>query len=313
MPSISLGLPVYNGEPFLIETLNSILNQTFEDFELIISDNASTDGTQEICQSYMAKDLRIRYFRQDKNIGAAGNFNRVFELASARYFKWAAHDDLLAPDYLHRCVDVLDSEPSVVLCYPQARVIGEDGAVVEDYSVKLNTDSPKPQERFYDLISINHWCYQVFGVIRSNILRKTSLIGNYAASDRTLLAELSLFGRFFEIPERLFFPRRHPKQFTLAHTDRYSQTAWFDPTIRGRILFPKWRIGFGYLTPLWRAPLSRPERVGCYFHMAKWFLHNRKRLVGEVIDAARGIAFRSTRKRQVSGSRMRTRNNSRGA
>ncbi len=117
MVRLSIGLPVYNGERFLSAAIDSLLRQTFEDFELIISDNASTDATGAICRGYADQDRRIRYLPTKENIGSAPNFNRVIELASAPYFSWAAHDDVRAPQYLERCVEVLDRDPSVILAY----------------------------------------------------------------------------------------------------------------------------------------------------------------------------------------------------
>ena len=108
-PRVSIGMPVYNGADHVAKAIQAILSQTFEDFELVISDNASSDGTDQICRRYAALDPRIRYCRNDHNLGAAANYNRVFELARAEYFKWAAHDDLYAPEYLERCVAELDS------------------------------------------------------------------------------------------------------------------------------------------------------------------------------------------------------------
>jgi glycosyltransferase involved in cell wall biosynthesis len=294
VPRVSVGLPVYNGEPFLTEAIDSILNQTFEDFELIISDNASSDRTEEICQSYAAKDRRVTYHRNEKNLGAARNFNWVFEKSSGEYFKWAAHDDLLRPDYLAMCVEVLDQDPSVVLCYPRARVIDENGMVLADYDVKLNTDSPRPQDRYYDLIGVLNRCYEVFGLIRSNDLRMTSRIGNYAVSDRVLLAELGLRGRFYEIPERLFSPRSHPGKFTRTCPDRDSQTVWFDPKKEGRIILPRWRVGLGYLAALGSAPLSWSDRLNCGIVLAGWFLGNRGRLVGDLTGAGKQVLRRSS-------------------
>ena len=94
-PRISIGMPVYNGEQFLAGALDSVLTQDFEDFELIISDNASEDGTQKICLDYAARDRRIRYYRNEMNIGGSRNHSRVFELSAAEYFKWAHYDDWL--------------------------------------------------------------------------------------------------------------------------------------------------------------------------------------------------------------------------
>src|SRR2546426_6424374 len=120
---VSIGLPVFNCDPLLRQAVDSLLTQTYSDFELVISDNASTDGTEAICREYAAKDHRVRYYRGERNRGAVWNWNRVFELSGGEYFKWAAHDDLCAPDYVERCVEVLDRDPSVVLCYAETVLI----------------------------------------------------------------------------------------------------------------------------------------------------------------------------------------------
>ncbi len=116
LPLLSVGMPVYNGQNYLAFTIEAILSQSFTDFELIISDNGSTDETEAICRAYAAQDARIRYERVEENLGAAYNFNRVFELARGRYFKWAAHDDYFTADYFERCIQVLEQNPAVVLC-----------------------------------------------------------------------------------------------------------------------------------------------------------------------------------------------------
>src|SRR3990172_11630910 len=114
-PKVSVGMPVYNAERYLEEALASILAQSFDDFELVISDNASTDRTAEICRAYADKDERIRYFRMRQNYGVIDNFNSVFRLSGGEYFKWAASDDVCERDYLRKAVDVLDRDPSIVL------------------------------------------------------------------------------------------------------------------------------------------------------------------------------------------------------
>src|SRR6266568_1753449 len=110
-PRLSIGLPVYNGDAFLAESLEALLGQTFENFELIISDNASTDGTADICRSYAKQDSRINYIRQPRNIGCARNYNFLVEQARGELFKAAAHDDLYARDLLRLCVEALDENP----------------------------------------------------------------------------------------------------------------------------------------------------------------------------------------------------------
>jgi glycosyltransferase involved in cell wall biosynthesis len=151
-PRVSMGMPVYNGEKYIEEAIESILAQTYIDFELIISDNASTDRTQEICQGYADHDERIRYYRNPTNLGAAPNYNRTFQLSSGEYFKWAEDDDLIATDFLVKCVEVLDQDPNIVLCFPIARVIDENGTILGDYEYKSDTSSPEPHIRFRNLV-----------------------------------------------------------------------------------------------------------------------------------------------------------------
>jgi glycosyltransferase involved in cell wall biosynthesis len=267
-PRVSIGLPVFNGENYIVEALDSILAQTYTDFELIISDNASTDRTEEICRAYAAKDERIRYFRNETNLGATANFNRVFELSSGEYFKWAAHDDIIAPDFLLKCVEVLDQDPSVVLCYTKTKTIDERGKAIEKCIVKLNTDSTRPHKRFRDMISVEHWCFQICGVARASVLRMTPLIASYSGSDRNLLAELSLIGRVYEIPEYLFFRRDHPKTSTRLFPGNRERMAWFDPTA-ALFPFPSWLTFRGYFISITRVPMSRYERMLCYIQLGR--------------------------------------------
>jgi glycosyltransferase involved in cell wall biosynthesis len=282
-PRVSIGLPVFNGEDYLAEALDSILAQTYTDFELIISDNASTDRTREICHSYAAQDKRIRYFRSEANLGAARNYNRVFELSSGEYFKWAAHDDVCAPEFLERCVKVLDREPDVVLCYPKTNIIDEHGELVEHYVDDFDLRAPKSHERFRHILRTGQWLNPVCGVIRADVLRGTQLIGKYAVSDRVLLAELALVGRFYEVPEYLFYRRIHPQKSTQANTTDEEIAAWFDPATRGRVLAPRWKRFLGHLRSIRRAPLSWDGRMRCYIEVGSHYLAPR-RLKGVVAD-----------------------------
>jgi glycosyltransferase involved in cell wall biosynthesis len=282
-PRVSIGLPVYNGAEFLAETLDSLLAQTFTDFELIISDNASTDGTGDICRAYAERDPRIRYLRNRENLGAAANYNRVFELSSAEYFKWAAADDLCAPEFLERCVQVLDQDVSVVLCYSRTRAIDEQGNAIEDYPVKPKAGSPKPQERFHEFVCVPHPCVAVFGVMRASALKRTRLIGSFASSDRPLLGELSLLGRFYEIPEYLFFYRNHPQQSWRAYSTRQAVQAWYDPARAKKKTFPHWRLLWEHLRAIGRSPLNWQERTSCYVHMGYWVRRNWRYLAKNLI------------------------------
>ncbi|MFX1508462.1 MAG: glycosyltransferase family 2 protein [Promethearchaeota archaeon] len=278
--NVSIGLPVFNGEKYLEQTINSILAQTYQDFELIISDNASTDHTPEICREYASKDCRIRYYRNQKNLGASKNYNRVFELSSGKYFKWAAYDDLLSPEYLNKCVEILDNDPSVVLCHSKTAIIDELGRLVGDcdHRTLSKIHSWKLHERFGDLISIRNSCWIIFGVVRADTLRKTPLHGSYVGADRNLLAEIGLMGRIYEIPEHLFFRRDHPEAYTrmfcekkyAIDRDNYrAQSAWWSNEYLSN--YPNWRDCFEFFRSVRRVRPSFFERLLCYGQIFSWF------------------------------------------
>ena len=263
-PRVSIGLPVYNGENYVQEALDSILGQTYMDWELIICDNASTDGTADICRKYAARDARIHYHLNERNLGAAPNYNRTLELAVGEYFKWAAHDDLLAPQFLARCVEALDQHPQAVLCHPKSRIIDERGQWIEDYDVHLRMDSPQPQVRFHDLIWVRHWCLQVFGLMRREKLLRTRLHGDYASADRVLLVELALLGPFCKVPEYLFFSRRHGRQASQLVYDLHSYARWFGPQ-GSEAVFPASRLAWEHFRAVRDAPIRPGQRARCYW------------------------------------------------
>jgi glycosyltransferase involved in cell wall biosynthesis len=284
-PCISIGLPVYNGEQFLEKTLDSILAQTFKDFELIISDNASTDRTQEICQEYAHKDRRVRYYRNEKNIGAAPNYNRVFELSRGEYFKWASHDDLCAPEFFERCINVLKENPSVVLCFSKTVVIDEYGQFLRSFSNNLDLSSKKPYERFKkyrERLSKSNFCDPVFGMMRTSQLKTTPLIGSYISSDMTLLGELALLGEFYEIPENLFFRRHHPQMSVQANYDWEKRLRWFNPERKGKLLLPHWSLFLGYLSAINRVQFSWDEKLRCYTLMLSFLIEKQKLFTKEL-------------------------------
>jgi glycosyltransferase involved in cell wall biosynthesis len=279
-PRVSIGMPVFNGEKYLTEALDSILVQTYRDFELIISDNASTDHTQQICREYATKNSRIHYYRNEKNLGAPKNYNRVFELSSGEYFKWAAHDDVLAPEYLQKCIAVLDKDPSIVLCHSKTGRIDEHGTLVGSYNQGMlrRISSWKPHERFRDLIGLFYTSCPVFGVIRATSFRKSPLHGDYIGADRNLLAEIGLIGRIHEIPECLFFWRDHPDSYTSIYygDDRSTsvnrlqkEMAWWSKG--GWTSFPHWKNCIEYFRSVNRVQLKWSERLLCYDQIFRWF------------------------------------------
>jgi glycosyltransferase involved in cell wall biosynthesis len=270
-PRVSIGLPVYNGERYVAQAIESVLAQTYTDFEFIISDNASSDKTQEICFSYAAKDPRICYYRNETNLGAAPNYNRVFELSSGEFFKWADYDDLIAPTFLSECVKVMDADESVALSYPLPKVINEKGEFLWDYNFKTDTSSPRPEIRFANIVRYAEKAYQVSGLIRSAMVKKTSLHGSYPSSDLVFLSELALMGRFFEIPDRLFLPREHSAQSTKgAMTAERNRVVFFDTSNKDRIMLPKWMLLRGYMCAIKFGPISWKAKLYCYGQIFTW-------------------------------------------
>nr|WP_127080833.1 glycosyltransferase [Dulcicalothrix desertica] len=303
-PKLSIGLPVYNGEKFLAFSLDSLLSQTFQDFELIISDNASTDRTQDICRAYIQKDQRIKYYRNHTNIGCARNFSRVFDLSCGEYFKWASYDDLHDPTFLTKCIQILDNDPSVILCHSQTDFINEKGEYIGDYEIYFNTDSPKPHRRFHELL-VKHFCYQCYGVIRRNALLATPPMGGYGAADAIFLLRLSLLGRFYEIPEHLFFARNHSQQsltmFWKEHMkfkmlpDFYAYAVWFDSANRGKILLPHWRIFWEYMRSAWMGDMNLYGRLCCHISILTRLSGSELLLVKDLLLASQALIKRIPR------------------
>lgn len=309
-PRVSIGLPVYNGQRFLAQAAASLLAQTYTDFELVLCDNASTDDTESICRRLAAEDRRVRYHRNDRNIGAAPNFNRAFDLSTGRYFKWAAHDDVYAPTYLEKCVATLDSDPTTVLCHGRTVVIDEDGREVcppkaadsaqgcnghaqangsptanggrepalvwEDlYDVPRRLDSPQPQQRFRDVLLSTRRCFEIFGLIRREALAKTGGHGSFYGSDKVILSALSLMGRLVEVPEPLFFRRHHAGASGSIKSVRARET-WIGARVRGWWVFPRVKCLRGYCRSVVEAQLGWRERTGCFAAVARYLLQGHR-------------------------------------
>ena len=280
MPRVSVGLPLYNAEAFLEETLEALLAQSYDDFELIIADNASTDRTGAICRAYAGRDERVRYVRSDRNRGAAPNFNRVFELATGEYFKWAAYDDRCAPTFLERCVAVLDSRPEVVLAYPGTVRLAADGTVLGNCADRLHLVAPRAHLRLLKYVTSYTLLNALFGVIRSGVLRQTRLVGSYRASDTVLLAELCLRGCLWEVPEYLFYRRDHAANYRRRPRDE--QARWFDTAAQTPDRSVRVKLLVELLAAVRQAPLGCDEKVLCSLHLGLWVLRQFVTIGGDV-------------------------------
>ena len=302
-PRVSIGLPVYNGERFLSQSLDSLLEQTYGDFELIVCDNASTDATEEICRNYALRDRRIVYVRRKKNQGMAENFNFAFAAARGDYFKWAAHDDLHAPEFLARCVEVLDADPGVLWCFPRfshvdpwGRLLNEPDSIDVGYVTgsgreraasggtvpRWSRSSPRPSQRFRSLILGGSSMLDSYALVRRSVMARTSLQLPYYGGDKVFIAELCLYGRFHEIPETLFYVRVHP-QGSGAFASARQQQEFMDPSRVDRTGFTRLGLLQGYLRAIGRAGLPWGERLGCYGAVLQYLFQVRK--WGHVVGA----------------------------
>jgi glycosyltransferase involved in cell wall biosynthesis len=273
VPRLTIGLPVYNGANYLAESLDALLGQSYENFELIISDNASTDGTSDICRRYERQDSRIRYFRQSHNIGLAPNHNFTVEQAGGELFKWASNDDLYGRDLLKCCVDALDEYPRVVLAHSWTVTIDSTGMITKMIEYPLATASLRAPERFRSVL-FDSGGDDTGGVIRTAVLRRTSLLGSHHHADRTITAEMVLHGAFYQVPDWLYFRRDHPERAERACPTMRSRCANMDPRRADRLRNPAVRLYGEYvwanIAAIRRAPLSAGDRRECYRYLAQW-------------------------------------------
>ena len=217
-PLVSVGMPIFNGAETLTKALDSVLEQDYQNLEIIISDNASTDTTPEICKTYVQKDSRIKYSRLKNNFGVVGNFNRTFELSSGKYFIWAACDDTIEQSLVRECVEKMEQYPEAVLCYfYSAAYLGQGGPKV--YS--LGSDGLENIEgivKRYEAILSCHPDTALYGLFRSSAVRKTKVFQAVLGGEKIFLLELIIYGGFVQVPRVLFHYQMREKWFTVDQT-----------------------------------------------------------------------------------------------
>jgi len=261
---LTIGVPVYNGERYLPDALDSLLSQDFSDFRVLIADNASTDGTADIATEYRARDERIDYVRHPSNIGGAGNWTWLAEQAESPLFKWASADDVCAPTMLSACLAALDDHSEAVLAYPRTVMIDEDGTPREVCKHSLHIVDPDPAVRINKITMAMYHANALHGVIRTPALQQTSLIQPWLGSDFTTLSELALRGSLIEVPELLFFRRRTPDSLGLGKLDKRQMQEWFKPGSRTSVVPPAWRVSWNNDRAIAHAPLSTADRLRCH-------------------------------------------------
>ncbi|MEA2077652.1 MAG: glycosyltransferase family 2 protein [Candidatus Marinimicrobia bacterium] len=254
-PIVSIGMVIYNEEQYIREALDSLISQDFKDFELIISDNASLDSTQQICLDYASRDNRIRYYRNDTNIGAIENFNRVFKLSSGKYFMWAGGHDLWSGNYISDCLEIMEKNPNVIVAYPKTIWIDENAEELNIKSGFVDTQGGWVISRFIVIVWTNK--NAIYGLIRSESLDKTKLMRRTAASDELLLAELSLFGDFAHAQKATWYRRINRK----TDSKKLYIERCFSTNKKFKFRLPYWRLCYEYTDLIWKGPITLMQKL----------------------------------------------------
>jgi glycosyltransferase involved in cell wall biosynthesis len=276
-------MPVYNGERYLESSIASVLGQSFTDFELIICDNASTDRTASICQDLAAGDSRIRYHRNEVNVGAAGNYNKLVSLARAPYFRWNNADDLLHPDLHQRCYEALTKCEDAVLAAGSTVIIDAEGKQIGCYEDNIALSSDRASERFREFHERIGLTNVIYGLMRTDAMRRTRLMGTgkLPAGDIKFMAELCLYGKFVTIDEPLFYRRMHETASSWDRSNGRVQAEFWSASAGG-FSFPYWRSMAHNVGSVVRAPIPGAERRELYKYLARRMYHSKRRLLSEL-------------------------------
>jgi glycosyltransferase involved in cell wall biosynthesis len=284
---VSIGVPVFNGEKFLEKALRSLVEQNHVDMEILILDNASSDRTSEICRDFAAQDSRVQYSRNARNVGAGPNFNQAFQRSKGHYFKWAAHDDWISPEYISSCVDALEREPDAVLAYGSTICVDDSGSPIEQIAEEMNHPADSTAAgRLSAIIHSSIGCFEIFGLIKSSALARTDLHRSYYGSDRALLAQLSLLGSFLKLDGPILYNRDHAER-SIRLAKASERLAWQDQNSRRGSHFPHWQLTLHYASIIARsAPPT--QKATCFAHLVRWIgrRHTAFVLAMDVIQSA---------------------------
>lgn len=284
-------MPAFNSEATIASAIESLLAQSFGDFELIVGDNASTDATVEVTTRYADSDPRVRVVRRARNLGANANYSLLVREARGEYFKWASSNDWCAPTFLERCVEVLDARPDVVVAYPKTRLYVESPADATDYDDSLDLQEDAPSARFLRVRLKMRLSNAMNGLIRLDALRRTQLMPGYRSADMVMTGHLALLGKFVEIPEYLFYRRMSPASATRLRSDE-EKTRHFHPDRGTDMLFQNWRIQVGWSNTLFKAPIGMTEKLRLLPWMLRGWYWDRRALVNDLLEAGRYVTHR---------------------
>jgi glycosyltransferase involved in cell wall biosynthesis len=272
LPLVSIGLPVYNGENYLHQALESIVAQTYRNLEIIISDNASSDGTETICKEFAARDSRIVYCRQESNLGGSANHEYVLRASNGPLFRLAAHDDVLAPSLIEECVKELVRNRLAVMAISRVMRMDASGQIVEEIDRHFEgMSSSSPVRRLGLAICRPSWATPIYGVMRREVIGDKQILGKYPGADRTFLAAMALEGPWALVDQALFFRRDHPSNSIKTFGNDWLSSLWFDPSIEPNLVaFPQWRRLQEFARVIRESRLSLVERLGAFLQLARW-------------------------------------------
>ena len=315
-PTVSIGVPVRNGERFLPETLESLLAQSFTDLEILVCDNASDDRTRVIVRDFSRSDRRVRYVRQPHDIGFVANCNYALALANGRFFQWTAADDVWHPDFVRQAVDVLQTDRTVISCYAETAIIDASGTVINHEDYVLDLDAAVPSQRLRAFFSANrrrgYRSHAIFGLTRTDVLRDVGGHSQHVSGDWVTLVALCARGRIHRLPQVLFYNRDHTDRSTGAQgrTTRCGSalsqrlgggprpsSEWFDPAKQGRIVLPDWDILWQYTLAVTHAPMKPAERVRSLAFLGAFAARRSPRLARDLLVAAEQSARLAARGR----------------
>lgn len=290
MPLVSIGLPVYNGQNFVAEAIQCVLNQTFSNWELVICDNCSTDRTLAICRQFAEQDNRIRVYQNPRNMGVCFNYSEVFRLSHGRYFKWMAHDDLFAPQFIEACLQEFEKGEDVVLAFTKMSHIDAGGRVQRRQACELSVLGRTAESRAKQFLTMaaqsTDFLWLAYGVVRRDILQQSGSMGLYAGSDQVLLFKIVLCGCIKQINKEMFFRREHPEAETCKRGSTVRERAkgaYADDN--RRFVFPWCRILKEHLSSIRDIPIPFWSRLRCATAVLRRFLAAWKFFVEEAIQS----------------------------
>jgi glycosyltransferase involved in cell wall biosynthesis len=285
-PLVSIGMPIYNEGPYLRKALDSLLGQEYRHIEVIITDNASRDDTESICREYAARDGRVRYVKNETNVGAIENFNLAFRLSTGDYFMWASGHDLRTAGYVSKCVEVMERDRGVVLCYPEVAHIDLDGNVYEvcsDFQTTFHRPTDKVGRLMCFLYSI---CPPdvIHGVVRRGAVDNLMRFEYVWIPDYLILIRLCLAGSFAQVRGEFLYVRilRGAVETDDDRLKRYQRT-FFPGGTPPRRWFPYWGLVRGCLASVSRERIPLGRKVALYVGLLLWLGRARPFLLKELV------------------------------